>query len=44
MENDMALTDYALARGETLDDNSDAGAKVNALLASLRTAGVIASS
>lgn len=44
----MALTDYVLARGATLDDlqvdNSDAGAKVNALLASLRTAGVIASS
>jgi len=60
----MALTDYVLARGATLDDlqksvlayaadgfvpsggiqadaqvdNSDAGAKVNALLASLRTA------
>ena len=45
----MALTDYVLARGATLDDLQQsvlayAGAKVNALLSSLRTAGVIASS
>lgn len=57
----MALTDYVLARGATLDDlqqsvlayaadgfvpsgGIQADAQVNALLSSLRTAGVIASS